>query len=119
MKFTSFDKKNLNSLRAEMSEVLKKYGVESNLQVEIGNMKFSSAEVEIKVTAKVNGLKTQEDELLEIQAKILGLKMTNKAGDSLVGYKAANWKMPYIYAAADGKKYKCDERKVKMLFSTY
>jgi len=58
MKFASFDKNNLNALRSEMQAVLEKYGVSANLEIEVGNMRFSSAEVEIKLKAKVKGAKT-------------------------------------------------------------
>jgi len=52
-KFEKFDRKNLVALRAEMEHVLAKYGVDSNLQFEVGSMKFSDSEVQIKVSAKV------------------------------------------------------------------
>ena len=42
-KFKNFDKTNLKALRAEMQAILEKYGVASNLQIEVGNMKFSEA----------------------------------------------------------------------------
>jgi hypothetical protein len=117
-KFTSFDKKNLNDLRTEMNELLQKYGISANLEIEMGKMVFSSSEVEIKVTAKVKGAKTFEDEILDRRVASLGLKMKNKYGDELVEYKTRNWKMPYVYkCAADGKLYKCDENMAKLRFA--
>jgi len=117
-KFNKFDKANLKALRAEMQAVLEKYGVASNLQIEVGNMRFSSAEVEVKVTAKVKGAKTFNDTVLETRVAALGLKMKNKVGDELVEYKTRNWKMPFVYkSATDGKLYKCDERMAKMRFA--
>ena len=101
-----------------MQAVLEKYGVPSNLEFEVGNMKFSDAEVEIKVKAKVKGAKTRTDSILESIAKIHGLKIKNKDGDVLVDYKTRNWKMPFVYkSAADGKLYKCDERGAKIRFA--
>jgi hypothetical protein len=118
MKFASFDKKNLAALRAEMNEVLQKYSSSANLEIEVGNMRFSSAEVEIKVSAKVKGAKTFTDSILESRVAALGLKMKNKDGDMLVEYKTRNWKMPFVYInAADGKRYKCDERMAKLRFA--
>jgi hypothetical protein len=117
-KFASFDKKNLAALRAEMNAVLQKYGASANLEIEVGHMRFSSAEVEIKVNAKVKGAKTFNDTILESQIAALGLKMKNKAGDQLVEYKTRNWKMPFVYkSGADGKLYKCDERMAKLRFA--
>jgi hypothetical protein len=117
MNFASFDKNNLNELRSEMNELLQKYGMESNLEIQVGNMSFTDASVNIKVTAKVKGLKTREDKVFDAQVVELNLKTTNSRGDKLVGYKAANWKMPYLYVSGNGKSYKCDERTAKKLFA--
>lgn len=117
-KFAKFDRKNLNSLRAEMQALLSKYGVDSNLEINVGNMKFSEAEVEIKVKAKVIGAKTLTNVILESRVAAMGLKMTNKFGDQLVDYNTRAPKMPFIYVnAADGKRYKCTEQMAKMRFA--
>ena len=116
-KFKSFDKTNLKALRAEMQAVLEKYGVASNREIAVGNMKFSEAEVEIKVKAKVKGAKTRADSLIETMAKIKGLKLKNSAGDELVEYNTRAHKMPFVFRCAKtGKMFKCDERMVKMRF---
>ena len=118
MKFASFDKTNLNALRSEMQAVLEKYGASANLEIEVGNMRFSSAEVEIKLKAKVKGAKTFADTILQSRAASLGIKMKNKQGDVLVDYKTRNWKMPFVYqCGSTGKLFKCDERTVKMRFA--
>ena len=117
-KFSKFDKRTLTALRAEMQAVLEKYGVDSNLSIEVGNMKFSEAEVEIKVKAKINGAQTMSDAILLSRCQALGLKIRNAAGDTLVEYNTRSWKMPFVYRnATDGKLYKCDERMAKMRFS--
>ena len=117
-KFAKFDRKNLNALRAEMQALLTKYGVDSNLEIEVGGMKFSEAEVEIKVKAKVVGAKTLTNVILESRVAALGIKMKNKFGDELVDYNTRCYKMPFVYLnAADSKRYKCDERTVKMRFA--
>lgn len=115
--FQKFDRKNLSMLRAEMTQVLQKYGVDANLDMTVGNMRFSDAEVSITVTAKVKGAKTQAESILEMKIKNNGMKMTNSAGDRLVEYKYRNYKLPYIYVSGkDGKRYKCDESRAKVLF---
>ncbi len=117
-KFAKFDRKNLTALRAEMSALLSKYGVDANLEFHVGDMKFSEAEVEIKVKAKVTGAKTLTNVILESRAAALGLKIKNKFGDELVDYNTRAHKMPFVYInAADGKRYKCDERMAKMRFT--
>jgi hypothetical protein len=117
-KFAKFDRKNLNALRAEMNALLNKYGVDANINFEVGNMKFSESEVEIKVKAKIIGAKSFTNVILESRVAALGLKMKNKFGDELVDYNTRAYKMPFVYLnAADGKRYKCDEKTAKMRFS--
>jgi hypothetical protein len=117
-KFANFDRKNLTALRNEMSALLSKYGIDSNLEFEVGNMKFSANEVEIKVKAKVKGAKTLTNVILESRVAALGIKLKNKFGDELVDYNTRAHKMPFEYInAADGKRYKCDERLAKMRFA--
>lgn len=117
-KFAQFDKANLKALRNEMQALLNKYGVDANLAFEVGNMSFSTAEVQIKVSAKVIGAKTFTDTILESRVAALGLKMKNKMGDQLVDYNTRAHKMPFVYLnAADGKRYKCTEQMAKMRFS--
>lgn len=117
-KFFKFDRKNLADLRAEMQALLNKYGVDSNLEIAVGNMKFNEAEVEIKVKAKVVGAKTLTNVILESRVAALGMKMKNKFGDELVDYNTRAHKMPFVYInAADGKRYKCTEQMAKMRFA--
>jgi hypothetical protein len=116
-KFNKFDKTNLKALREEMSTLLSKYGVAANLDIDVGNMKFSEAEVEIKVTAKVKGAKTFSNVILESRASALGLNLKNKLGDELVDYNTRSYKFPFVYVnSKDGKRYKCDERTAKIRF---
>ena len=117
-KFAKFDRTNLKALRVEMEALLAKYGVGSNLDITVGNMKFNESEVEIKVKAKVKGAKTFTNVILESRAKALGLTLKNKFGDELIDYNTRAPKMPFIYInAADGKRYKCDERLAKLRFA--
>lgn len=118
-KFAQFDKATLKALRAEMQEVMNKYAVKANLEIEVGNMRFSSAEVDIKVKAKVKGATTMTDKLLEMAASRAGIKsFKNAKGDELVKYNSRSYKYPFVYKnASDGKMYKCDERMAKMMFA--
>lgn len=114
-KFTAFDRKNLNALRAEMEAVLAKYGVDSNLEFTVGGMKFAESEVEIKVSAKIKGARTLKDSLLEARVKMLGLVM-EKNGAKLIRYDSKKYKMPYIYEKG-GKLFKTSEEHAKFLFA--
>lgn len=117
-KFAKFDKANLKALRAEMQAVLEKYGVASNIDFEVGNMRFSEAEVDIKVKAKVKGAKTRTDTILESAAKIHGLKMKNASGDELVKYNPRSYKYPFVFKCGKtGKMFKCDDDSAKARFA--
>jgi len=116
MKFSNFDKKNLMILRAELEKVLKAHGPEG-IEFSLGNIKFSDAECKIELKAKIEGRKTATDLVLEHECKALGLRMVNDQGWKLVGYKAANWKMPFIFER-DGKSFKCSEVQAKFYFGS-
>ena len=117
-KFAKFDRQNLKALRTEMAALLEKYGVGANLGIEVGNMKFSEAEVEIKVKATVKGAKTQADGALEVMAKMVGLKMKNDAGDQLVSFNSRAYKMPYNFKCGrTGGMFKCSEHEAKLRFA--
>ena len=117
-KFVKFDKATLKSLRAEMQEVMNKYAVKANLEIEVGNMSFSSAEVSIKVNAKVKGAVTMTDRNFNFQALSIGItEFKNANGDQLVKYNSRSYKYPFVYAKADGKMYKCDAAQAKRLFA--
>ena len=116
-KIQSFDKATLRALRSEMEAVLEKYGKKAGVQFTVGNMRFSDAEVDIKVNAKVQGAKTRTDAMLEMIVKNEGLKMTNTRGDRLVAYKSRSPKYPFVYESRDGKRYKTTTAQAKMLFA--
>jgi hypothetical protein len=115
-KVTKFDKATLRALRADLQKVLAQYGSNANIDFSIGNIKFSSAECDIKIKAKIVGAVTLTDTLLAAQIKRLGLVTTNKQGDTLVEYRARNRAYPFIYRTAAGKQYKTSELSVKLRF---
>jgi hypothetical protein len=110
-----FDQPTLRNLRVEMQALLEAYGVETNLEITVGNMSFSEVEVNIKVQAKVKGAETLTDRILQMEVDRLGLKMENKAGDKLVEYKTRAQKYSFVYESR-GKLYKTDERGIVARF---
>jgi hypothetical protein len=110
-----FDQPTLRNLRVEMQALLEAYGVETNLEITVGNMSFSDTEVNIKVQAKVKGAETLTDRILQMEVDRLGLKMENKAGDKLVEYKTRAQKYSFVYESR-GKLYKTDERGIVARF---
>jgi len=113
---TSFDKATLQALRSEMQAVLDKFG--ANLQFEVGNMRFSEAEVDIKVKAVIKGATTRTDKALELYAKMAGItNFKNARGEELVKYNTRSYKYPFVYKGTDGKMYKCSESQAKFKFA--
>lgn len=117
-KFAQFDKATLKALRSEMQEVMNKYAVKTNLDINVGNMRFSDAEVTIKVEAKIKGAKTRTDTMLEMMAKSQGItKFVNGKGDKLTGYNSRAKAYPFQYTCGTtGKKYKCSTVQALTLF---
>lgn len=115
--FAQFDKKTLKALRSEMQEVLNKYAVNANLDVNVGNMSYSDAEVTIKVGAKIKGAVTMTDRILEGEVNRYGLKMTNSNGDTITGYNTRAKAYPFQYTCGStGKRYKCSTVQAKLKF---
>ena len=107
MTFTKFDRANLKALRTEMQAVMDKYGVKSNLKIEVGNMSFGDAEVSIKIKATIKGAKTSIDHMTEMMMKSAALVSPNIYGDTIVEYNSRAHKMPWIYKCGKtGKQYK-------------
>jgi hypothetical protein len=115
-KSLNFDRKNLNTLRAEMDALLKKYGVESNLEFTIGNMRFSDTEVDIKVKAKISGAPSRSEQALGPIMRQYDFKQIGRDGRKLVEYKKRNHKYPFIFEYT-GKRFKCSYEKAKMYFA--
>lgn len=112
---TKFDRANLAELRTELNAVLAKFG--SNIEFDIGNMKFSDSQVEMKLTAKVKGATTFANRELELMMKTLNL-VTEKNGKRLVRYDRKKFKFPFIYEdVKTGKMFKTSEQMAKIQFA--
>lgn len=117
MKYSTFNKTNLNVLRKELEDVLKKHGVQDGLNFSIGKISFMDASCKIEVTAKIEGAQTFEDVMLETRIQSLKLKRVNSQGYRLVEYMPRNYKMPFVYETPNGKRFKCGDEQVIRLFA--
>ena len=115
MKVTSINKSACIALRSELNAVLAKFGAEANLDFAVGNMKFTSATVDIKLSAVIKGApKKDESALLSVLA-VYGLKQTTASGTrTLVEFNRRRYAYPFVYT--DGsKRYKCSLEQAKRL----
>jgi hypothetical protein len=115
-KITAFNKISAAAFRADLAAVLAKYGMESNLDLKIGTIRFSGAEARMQIEAKVKGAVTKEDRTVENLIVKYNLREVSAGGEKLVGYNARAHRYPIIYARG-GKKYKTSLDHAKFLFA--
>ena len=116
MKIKQFDKATLKAVRADINAVLTKYGVSSGMDFELGSIRFTSASFELKVSAKIKGAVTLDDQIMQSRATALGLKMTGLEGRTLVKYNTRAKAYPFIYSQ-NGKMFKCSTEQAKRYFA--
>lgn len=114
MNIKEFDKPTLRAFRVELEALLKKY--DGNVEMSVGNITFSPGDAKITINAKIPGVKSQTEELIESYAKIHGLVL-QKNGRRLVEYHPRKYKMPFIYVDTDGKRYQTSLDRAKQLFA--
>lgn len=118
-KAVEFTKSNLNDLRSDLTTLLSEYTKKTGVHFNVGNIRFSSNEANIKLSATLPNaqgvLESAEEKAFNMFAKMdhIALKL-NELGVSstlgyvkFVGYKSRNRKYPYIVEQrASGKRYK-------------
>ena len=103
--FSEFNKINIGKFREELSELLKKHGIDG-VDLNVGNIRFSPTSCKIEVNAVIAGQPSASQNILLQVTTMHKLNMTNNQGWKLVDYKSSNWKMPFIFER-DGKRFKC------------
>ena len=111
-----FDKSNLPTIRADLSKILNAYAAEHGITISIGNIKFSEGEFTAKVEAKIPGVKTLDDTILESVMNARNLQKNGPDGRVLKEYSTRSSKYPFIFTH-QGKSYKCSEQQAKLYFS--
>lgn len=96
-------------LRDELNQVLRKYGVDANLEFKVGAMKFTPMEVDIKLSAKIVGAPSREERILESALVSYRLREDNGNGEKIVGFHRSRYKYPFVIQRG-AKQYKCDLR---------
>lgn len=112
-----FNPKNLELLRTALQSALDEAGFEG-LEFDTGRIKYENAECTVPLKVKIKGMKSRDDEMLEMMAQMKGLTLESRNGRRLVEFNSRNRKYPFIYLdEADGKRYKCDERSAQFHFA--
>jgi hypothetical protein len=107
-----FNRTTLKEIRADMDAALALVAEQHGLEIQIGNMRFSSSEVTIKVVAKVEGA---VNELLVSQAERHNLTLEERDGKKLVNFNRKAAKYPWEYTES-GKTYKCNVSSARAYF---
>lgn len=115
--FQSFDKPTCVRLRRELEKLLGEFGEKNGLTVSLGNAKYTANGVRfLNTTFLVKGAPKREEEALEHQFAVHGLRETNSRGDRLVEYNRRRYQYPFGFIkAADGRRYKCSLNQAKAL----
>lgn len=114
--YHSFSKVQCARLRDQLNEVLSEYGAETNLEFKLGRITFNSAEVSVKLEAKVRGTETIEDRQLKREMAFHGLNKNGKNGEVLTGYNSRRYKYPFSYTDGNGRRMKAQLTYAKILF---
>jgi len=115
----NMNKQTVRELRDQLQVILDKNApmqssMLADLDIQIGNARFTDTEVTIKLTVKVEGSKPKEERDLEVYMSMMGCNIDKdrivKYRDmdlKLVGYKRVNRKYPFIVQdVATSKRYK-------------
>ena len=113
---TKFDKATVNSIRAELNNLLKKFGDEKGVSFNLGTITFSDDDFSVKLTSKIQ-TKSGISSILESAMNIYNLQVSSPCGKTLVDYHKSSYKYPFVFRDIDGKKYKCSASQAKMYFT--
>ena len=101
-----------NVIRRDLVRLLDAYSEETGIEFHVGNMRFDSTTLDIKVQGRIAGVIPAG---LKQAADYTGLTLEPVNGRQLVDYKRANHKYPFIYEQ-DGKRYKCSTEQARFHF---
>ena len=114
---TSFDKTVLKELRRSMQEALDRMDIDG-LSIEVGNMRFDSNTVTIKVTAKTAGADVERTDLLVEAMLRHGVKDSQAGGHQLVDYHPKKRKYPFIMSGPQGGRYRISPEQARRRFGS-
>lgn len=116
MKYEKFDKKTLKALRDEIIKQLQETG-DSNLEYQIGGIKFSEGDCDIQLKVRIKGKKTMTEKMLDQMLVISNLRKKNDAGQTLVEYISRKRKYPWIMEDKNGKRFQLTDDQAKAFFA--
>lgn len=125
-KAEKFTKTNLNDLRTDLDEVLKKYADISGIKITVGNIRYSKIQATVKLEVSLPNSEgtylTREEEAFDMYAKMDNISLTRGEIGNMrglgkirfVGYKSKNRTYPYIVESVDNnKRYKITTRQAQ------
>ena len=111
----SITRARLRTLQQEMQTALEKAGI-TDFEFEVGNMRFTTSEVTVKVEAKLKGVESTSDKMFKMMVEKYGLSLIGRKGETLTGYKSSRPKYPFSYTTVRGAKYKATVEQAQAIF---
>ena len=103
------------NVKSDVLTKLAQLGVEYGLRFDIESTSYNSQLINFKLTANVEGVKTQKDVLFDMMVKQEQLTTEERNGRKLIEYNARSPKYPWIFRM-NGKNYKCDIQSARVYF---
>lgn len=96
----------LKTLQSTMQAALDAAGI-TDFTLEVGDMRYSATEVNIKVKGSLTGVATPSDKMFERKVAEYGLGLRGTKGETLTAYNSNRPKYPFSYTTVRGAYYKC------------
>lgn len=127
MTIQNFDRQNLKQLRADMDAALAAVSAKHGVSISMGNMRFSSDRVTVKVEANTTVQTAMSDNtvlaptvvpsILKTAMTRHGVKnLTGRKGETLTGYNPNRPKYPFSYQTIRGTRYKQTVEQARAMF---
>ncbi len=111
----TFNPQNLNDLRARLNAVLKEF--DANLEFDIGKITYNAAECTVPLKVKIKGAAPEKTMLGRVMIEF-GLQENSTMGKyKLVDYRPRQYKFPFIYQDAQGRRFKTTEEHARIMFA--
>jgi len=121
MTYQTFNKTTATQFRTEFNELMAKYGQTANLDISIGNIRFTPTEINVKMNVKIRGTtslaETKASDSLKFEAMIMNLTLDETMGRKLLEYNSRRHKYPFTYLdLKTGKRFKTTATMARLYF---
>ena len=118
MPVDTFTRERLAQIRDDMDAAMAHVAQRHGITIKLGTMRFDKGMARGAIEMKNATGEQQEVNFFRSVAQLeqLDPDRTGPLGERLVGFKKRSPKMPWIYLAKDGTRYKCSYEKARRMF---